>query len=39
MEYIARAGVISVDINDVYPRQTLTEDELATLKDCTINFA
>ena len=36
MEHIERAGVHSGDSIAVYP-QTLTEDELATLEDYTIN--
>lgn len=39
MEHIERAGVHSGDSIAVYPPQTLTEDELATLEDYTIKLA
>ncbi len=35
MEHIERAGVHSGDSIAVYPPQTLTEDELATLRLCS----
>lgn len=39
MEHIERAGVHSGDSIAVYPPQTLTEDEIATLEDYTIKLA
>ncbi len=39
MGHIERAGVHSGDSIAVYLRQTLTEDELATLEDYTIKLA